>query len=100
WNGFTAELTVYNETEAELDSWSFRFRSSHSISGAPWGIEITTTDLDNGLFKHRVTGTGWASSIPAGGSVRVGFNAHQGTPIGNEGPLTAEQVFDGGLLAD
>jgi len=100
WQGFTAELTVHNESGAQLDSWSFGFRSSHSISGAPWGIEIATTDLGNGFFEHRMTGTGWGSSIPAGGSVTVGFNGQQGTLIGNDGPLTAGQVFDGGLLAD
>ncbi|MCH2171894.1 glycosyl hydrolase family 18 protein [Myxococcota bacterium] len=100
WQGFTANLTVRNETEDNLESWIFRFRSTHRISGAPWGISISTTDLGDGMYEHQVNGDAWATSIPAGGFVQVGFNAEQGDPIGNSGPLNAEQVFDGGLLND
>lgn len=100
WQGFTAELTVHNQSAVALESWSFGFRSSHSISGAPWGIEISSTDLGNGLIEYQVTGSQWASSIPAGGSVIVGFSGTQGTEIGNEGPLDAELLFDGGIVND
>ncbi|MEE2678682.1 MAG: glycosyl hydrolase family 18 protein [Myxococcota bacterium] len=100
WQGLTAQLAVRNETAEPIDGWSFAFRSSHRVSGAPWGAEIVSVDLGNGFYEYRVTGTGWASVIPAGGSVEVGFNASQGTLIGNAGVLTAAQLFDGGLVAE
>jgi len=100
WEGFTAQLTVKNETDIARDSWSFRFRSSHEISGAPWGVEIASRDLGDGFYEYTVSGLGWAASIPARGTIEVGFNARQGNPIGNAGQLSAEQLFDGGLFLD
>ena len=100
WNGFTANLTIRNETSAALSGWSFRFRSSHTVSGAPWGVEIQSTDLGDGFYEHRVSGSGWTANIQSGGSVSAGFNGTQGSSLGNEGQLSAAQLFDGGLLPD
>jgi endoglucanase len=100
WGGFTAELIVQNETEARLDSWSFRFISSHRITGEPWGVAVETVDLGNGFYEHRLSGTDWGQSISGNGSVSVGFNAIQGAELGNSGPLDADQLFDGGFLSD
>ena len=100
WNGFTAELIVRNEANTDLNSWSFRFTSSHRIQGNPWGASLETKDLGTGFYEHRLTGIDWAQSIPANGSVRFGFNASQGEAIGNSGPLNADQLFDGVFLGD
>ncbi|MFP6578832.1 MAG: cellulose binding domain-containing protein, partial [Myxococcota bacterium] len=93
WGGFTAELQLHNPGSADLDEWQFMFRSTHTIAGA-WGAAIEATDFGGGLYEYRVSGSGWASSIPAGGSVTVGFNGQQGTPIGNSGPLSEAMLFE------
>ncbi|MDB4730186.1 cellulose binding domain-containing protein, partial [bacterium] len=100
WGGFTAALAVNNETDAKLEDWNFRFLSTHTISGTPWGCRVETTDLGNGLYEHNVTGNGWAKCIPTGGTVYVGFNGNQGTALGNTGLLDADALFDGGWIGD
>jgi len=100
WGGFTAELVVRNETGAYLDSWSFRFTSSHRITGDPWGVTVETLDLGNGFYEHRLRGFDWGQSISANGSVTVGFNASQGSVLGNAGSLNSTQLFDGGSPRD
>ena len=95
WNGFTAQLAVHNDTVAPLDEWEFRFRSSHSVAGAPWGISIEGVAIGEGLYEYTVRGAGWAQAIPAGGVVHVGFNGSQGQKIGHTGPLSAGLLFDG-----
>ncbi|MEA5424845.1 glycoside hydrolase family 9 protein [Synechococcus sp. CCY9202] len=98
WNGFTAELTVANTSGQALPSWSFSFETVHRISGDPWGAEIEATDLGGGLTRYTVSGRDWAAAIPAGGSVTVGFNGTQGTPIGNSGTLDASLLFSEGSI--
>ena len=100
WGGFTVELVVRNETGTDLDSWSFRFTSSHRVTGDPWGVAVETLDLGNGFYEYRVSGTDWGRFIPRNGFVTVGFNANQGEAIGNSGPLDADQLFDGGFIGD
>jgi chitinase len=100
WNGFTANLTIRNGSPAALNGWSFRFRSSHTVSGSPWGVEIQSTDLGDGFYEHRVSGSGWTENIPSGGSVSAGFNGTQGASLGNAGSLSAAQLFDAGLLPE
>ena len=98
WNGFTAELTVTNNTGQALPNWSFSFETLHRISGDPWGAGVEATDLGGGLTRYTVSGRDWAASIPAGGSVTVGFNGTQGTPIGNSGTLDASLLFREGSV--
>ena len=100
WDGFTAAIVVHNESDAKLEQWEFGFASSHTISGAPWGCTVETTDLGDGLYEHRVRGAEWARCIPAGGSVYVGFNGDQGMALGNSGLLDADSLFDGGWIGD
>ncbi|WP_438982528.1 glycoside hydrolase family 9 protein, partial [Vulcanococcus sp.] len=94
WNGFTAELTITNTSAATVDGWSISFDSAHSMSGDAWGANVQSNDLGNGLTRFTLSGQGWASTIPAGGSITVGFNGNQGRRIGNEGSLTAALLFD------
>ena len=100
WDGFTAALAVHNETNGNLDGWSFRFVSSHTIVGTPWGVAVESTDLGNGYHEHLVSGADWGSYIPVGGTVYVGFNGNQGIPLGNSGLLDAEGLFDGEWIGD
>ena len=94
WNGFTAELTLTNTSAEALHGWSISFDSPHTISGEAWGAVVNTSDLGNGLTRFSLSGTEWGTTIPAGGSVTVGFNGSQGRSIGNTGALTADLLFD------
>ena len=93
WGGFTAELEVTNTGPSELKQWSFAFESPHEIQGQPWGAQITSTDLGNGLFTHVISGHQWGESIGAGETITVGFNGTQGQEIGHSGDLTAVLLF-------
>ena len=96
WGGFTALLTVRNDAASPLEGWTHTFRSSHAVAGAPWGVEIESTRLDDGFYEHVIRGVDWARAIPAQGAVEVGFNGTQGRAIGDSGPLDEAMLFDGG----
>jgi endoglucanase len=96
WNGFTAELTISNTSGRDLTSWSTSFDSPHRVTGTPWGATLTQVDLGGGLTRYALTGTGWGASLKAGASVKVGFSGNQGIPIGNDGALSAAQLFSTG----
>lgn len=93
WNGFTADFTITNTSTTSLSNWTYTFDTVHKISGNPWGATFTSVDLGNGITRYTLTGAGWASSIPPGGSVTIGFNGTQGTAIGNSGSLTSALLF-------
>ena len=93
WNGLTAELNITNTSSETLSEWSYSFITPHKISGMPWGVSTSAEQLANGQTKYTLTGIGWAQTIPAGGSVTVGFNAQQGKALGTEGVLTAELLM-------
>ncbi len=93
WNGFTAEITLTNTSSRNLDNWSWSFESPHTISGDPWGAQLSSSQTSDGFYRHTLTGMDWARSIPAGASISVGFNGNQGAPIGNSGSLNAELLF-------
>ncbi|UAJ71804.1 glycoside hydrolase family 9 protein [Synechocystis sp. PCC 7339] len=93
WNGFTADFTITNTSSTPLNSWTYSFDTVHKISGNPWGATFTSVDLGNGITRYTLTGAGWASSIPPGGSVTIGFNGAQGKAIGNSGSLTSSLLF-------
>ena len=96
WNGLTAQLTLTNTSAVALETWSVVFDSPHQLSGTPWGATAERIDLGNGLWRYTLTGAGWASRLPAGGSVSVGFNATQGRAIGSSGALDSSLLLAAG----
>ena len=93
WGGFTAELSVHNPSDQALDNWSISFISPHALESDGWGVEISTEPLGDGLSRYTLTGSSWGQSIPAGGEVRIGFNARQGVDLGREGALTESMLM-------
>ena len=93
WNGFTADITLTNTSSKDLDDWSWSFESPHTISGDPWGAQLSSSQTSDGSYRHTLTGMDWARSIPAGASISIGFNGNQAAPIGNSGSLNAELLF-------
>ncbi len=98
WEGFTAELAVKNTGSADLEHWSFSFDSPHGIQGQPWGAEVTSIELANGLVRHTISGAEWGSSIRAGETIKVGFNGIQGHSIGTSGDLTEGLLFHSAVV--
>lgn len=78
WNtGFTANLTIRNDSSAAVDGWSlvFSLAGGQSIAGAGWNAQFSTAGSTvtarNAAFNAR---------IAPGGSVGIGFNGtHPGT---------------------
>ena len=93
WGGFTADLAITNSSDQDLDGWSVSFISRHQLDPNAWGVAVASELLDNGLRRYTLTGTGWGSRIPAGGTIKVGFNGTQGTDLGREGNLTEEMLI-------
>ena len=93
WGGFTADLTIRNSSDQDLEGWSTSFVSPHQLNPDAWGVSVEAETLGNGLTRYTLTGLGWGSRIPAGGEVRVGFNGSQGTDLGQGGVLTADMLM-------
>ena len=98
WGGFTAELAVTNTGATNLDTWSFSFDSPHNIQGQPWGAEVNSVELDNGLVRYTISGAEWGRSIAAGQTLTIGFNGTQGDLIGTSGGLTEELLFSSNVM--
>ena len=95
WDGFTAEITLTNNSSRDLDGWTWTFESPHTISGDPWGASVSTSSEPNGNYRHTLTGADWGRTIKAGASITVGFNGNQQLAIGNSGRLSADLLLAG-----
>ena len=101
WGGFTADLAITNTSTQDLDGWTISFVSPHQLDPSAWGVALAGESLGNGLTRYTLTGSGWGSRIPAGGTVRVGFNGSQGTDLGREGSLTEQMLIaETGVTSD
>ena len=96
WGGFTASLTVTNQSEQQLDNWSVSFNSNHRFYGESWGVDVVTEQLDGELYRYELSGVDWGSSIGAGQSMTVGFNALAGTELGRSGALSEAMLLSAG----
>ena len=93
WGGFTADLAISNTSNQDLDGWTISFVSPHQLDPNAWGVSLASESLGNGLTRYTLTGSDWGSRIPAGGTMRVGFNGTQGTDLGREGRLTEQMLI-------
>ena len=93
WGGFTASLTVTNQSEQQLEDWSLSFNSNHKFYGESWGVDVSTEQLGGELYRYELSGADWGSSIGAGQSMTVGFNALSGTDLGRSGNLSEAMLL-------
>ena len=96
WGGFTASLTVTNQSDQTLDDWALSFTSAHRFYGEAWGVEVITEQLSGDLYLYELNGADWGQSIAAGESRTVSFNALAGTELGRDGELTENALLSPG----
>ena len=96
WGGFTASLTVTNQSDQTLDDWALSFTSAHRFYGEAWGVDVVTEQLSGDLYRYQLNGADWGQSIAAGESRTVGFNALAGTELGRDGELTENALLSPG----
>ena len=91
--GFTASMNVTNQSNQSLDVWGVSFISAHQFYGESWGVDISTQDLGDGLYRYELTGADWAQSLAAGQAMTVGFNALSGEDLSGDSSLTSELLM-------
>ena len=96
WGGFTASLTVTNQSDQTLDDWALSFTSAHRFYGEAWGVDVVTEQLSGDLYRYQLSGADWGQSIGAGESRTVGFNALAGTDLARDGSLSEDTLLVAG----
>ena len=91
--GFTASLNVTNQSNQSLNDWGVNFISTHQFNGESWGVDVSTQELGDGLYRYELTGADWAQSLAAGQAMTVGFNALSGEELGGEASLTSQLLM-------
>ena len=87
----SGQLVLANTSGVDLSDWSFTFVTTQSDVQV-WSSTSEVVDLGNGLFEVTVAPPSWGTTIPAGGSISLSFNA---TSVGlpTSGALTDEMFF-------
>ena len=96
WGGFTASLNVTNQSNQSIDDWGVSFISMHQFYGESWGVDVSTQELGDGLYRYEITGADWAQSLAAGQSMTVGFNALSGEDLSGNATFTSELLMASG----
>ena len=93
WGGFTAEITLTNDSQQRIDEWAVSFTSAHRFYGEAWGVDVVTEALGEGLYRYELSGADWGRSIGVGQSMTVGFNALSGEDLARQGELSADLLL-------
>ncbi len=91
--GFTASMNVTNQSDQTLDDWGVSFISTHQFYGESWGVDVSTQELGDGLYRYELTGADWAQSLAAGQGMTVGFNALSAEDLSGDASLTSELLM-------
>ena len=91
--GFTASMNVTNQSNQSLDDWGVSFISAHQFYGESWGVDISTQELGDGLYRYELTGADWAQSLAAGQAMTVGFNALSAEDLSGDASLTSDLLM-------
>ena len=94
--GFTVSMNVTNQSNQSLDDWGVSFISAHQFYGESWGVDVSTQELGDGLYRYELKGADWAQSLAAGQAMTVGFNALSGEELNGDGSLTSELLMASG----
>ena len=100
WGGMSGTLTITNPSDRAIENWSVSFETPHR-NFQSWAGDAVVEVLEGGGNRVTLTPAAWNSSIGAGQSIAVSFNA-ESVGLPNSGELTTAQFFigDGGLDSD
>ena len=91
WGGMGGTLTIANGGSETVEDWSVSFLTRHRDFQS-WAGDVAVVEQEPGLYEVTFTPASWNSSIAAGGSLNIDFNASSvGLP--NAGELTGELFF-------
>jgi len=91
WGGMGGTLTIANGGSETVEDWSVSFLTRHRDFQS-WAGDVAVIEQESGLYEVTFTPASWNSSIAAGGSLNIDFNASSvGLP--NAGELTGELFF-------
>ncbi|WP_114994686.1 glycosyl hydrolase family 18 protein [Synechococcus sp. UW179A] len=94
WGGMSGILSITNSSERAIDNWSVSFETPHS-NFQSWAGSANLEALPGGGSKVTLTPATWNSTIAAGQTIDVSFNAvSEGIP--NSGELTSALFFSQG----
>lgn len=91
WGGMSGTLTITNPTDSAIDNWSVSFETPHSDFQS-WAGAAVVEALEGGGYRVTLTPAAWNSTIGAGQSIDVSFNAVS-VGLANSGPLTDALFF-------
>ena len=91
WGGMSGTLTITNTSESAIDNWSVSFETPRS-NFQSWAGAAQVEALDGGGYRVTLTPAAWNSTIGAGESIDVSFNAVS-AGLANSGPLTSALFF-------
>ena len=91
WGGMSGTLTITNPSDSAIDNWSVSFETPHSDFQS-WAGAAVVEALEGGGYRVTLTPAAWNSTIGAGQSIDVSFNAVS-VGLENSGPLTDALFF-------
>ncbi|QNI80348.1 endo-1/4-beta-glucanase [Synechococcus sp. RS9909] len=93
WGGMSGRLTITNTGDQAVEDWSISFITPHRAFQS-WAGDAQVEALADGTYRVTLTPASWNSSIAAGASIEVSFNAEsEGLPT--SGALTDALFFAG-----
>jgi chitinase len=93
WGGMSGRLTITNTGDQAVEDWSISFITPHRAFQS-WAGDAQVEALTDGTYRVTLTPASWNSSIAAGASIEVSFNAaSEGLPT--SGTLTDALFFAG-----
>ncbi len=91
WGGMSGVLNIRNGSNEPLDDWELSFLTPHT-NFQSWSSDVELQNVGDGLTQVTLRPAAWNSTIAAGGSIDVSFNADSvGLP--NSGDLTGDLFF-------
>ena len=98
WGGMSGILTITNNSDRVVEDWSVSFETPHSDFQS-WAGAARVEPMQSGGSKVTLTPATWNSTIAAGQSIDVSFNAiSEGIP--SSGELTSALFFSEGSASE
>ena len=91
WGGMSGTLTITNMSDRAIENWSVSFETPHRDFQS-WAGDAVVEALEGGGNRVTLTPAAWNSTIGAGQSIAVSFNA-ESVGLDNSGELSSALFF-------